>query len=538
MVIVFKHKVRPDGTTEKYSWRLTVADVAKSHERLAATYAACVNSSNVRGICQDAAEDEPSPGGAIEVDLDINDVPGAYYFGTPAQPGEPGFRMLYGYVPKGLDEFGFPQHNERGERMLYFIRGNAPGRRDAGQIWGKVYTQFLIGEGFVQSVVDRRVFYLKGANGRAIITTGVHVDDCISSVRDRAAGDAFNLRWCARFGGSTSPMQRDASGALVGHFLGLRIRKWPGRVCLDSPRLVSELSTKLAEAFALSESPKRQHVSDGAPLHPDALARLRAVPGDKSNAPGGVVALASEDARELARSILGIVGFVVIMYRPDGSLAHVAISQQISQNFTNEAWRATLQLGAYIVATGDLALTFRQTGQRLVGYADSSSMNAGNGRSWGGFGCGRPGSGLTHYRCLSPRHMADSSGGNELIVATLLLKELIGDRILAMELGLLQPRQATDLFMDASVVLSGVSMDRVSRESRYLATRLAMLRQAVADGVITLRKIDTHVNLADIFTKPLVGAALKRLRALVLGLQGEAAGDGGGAGDGRGGSGS
>ena len=107
-----------------------------------------------------------------------------------------------------------------------------------------------------------------------------------------------------------------------------------------------------------------------------------------------------------------------------------------------------------------------------------------------------------------------------------------------MELGLLQPGQATDLFMDASVVLSGVSMDRVSRESRYLATRLAMLRQAVADGVITLRKIDTHVNLADIFTKPLVGAALKRLRALVLGLQGEAAGDGGGAGDGRGGSGS
>jgi hypothetical protein len=230
MVIVFKHKVRPDGTTEKYSWRLTVADVAESHERLAATYAACVNSSNVRGICQDAAEDEPGPGGAVEVDLDINDVPGAYYFGTPAQPGEPGFRMLYGYVPKGLDEFGFPQHNERGERMLYFIRGNAPGRRDAGQIWGKVYTQFLIGEGFVQSVVDRRVFYLKGANGRAIITTGVHVDDCISSVRDRAAGDAFNLRWCARFGGSTSPMQRDASGALVGHFLGLRIRKAGARV--------------------------------------------------------------------------------------------------------------------------------------------------------------------------------------------------------------------------------------------------------------------------------------------------------------------
>ena len=45
-----------------------------------------------------------------------------------------------------------------------------------------------------------------------------------------------------------------------------------------------------------------------------------------------------------------------------------------------------------------------------------------------------------------------------------------------MELGLLTPGQATDLFMDASVVLSGVAMDRISLESRYLATRLAMLR--------------------------------------------------------------
>ena len=142
MVVVFKHKAWPDGTTEKYSWRLTLADVAESHQHLAATYAACVNSFNVRGVCQDAAEGEPGPGGAIEVDLDINDVPGAYYFGSPAQPGEPGFRMMYGYVPKGLEEFGYPQYNEHGERMRYFIRGNLPGQRDAGQIGGKVHTQF------------------------------------------------------------------------------------------------------------------------------------------------------------------------------------------------------------------------------------------------------------------------------------------------------------------------------------------------------------------------------------------------------------
>ena len=151
-------------------------------------------------------------------------------------------------------------------------------------------------------------------------------------------------------------------------------------------------------------------------------------------------------------------------------------------------------------------------------------MDAGSGSSWGGFGWGQPGSGFTHYRCVSPRHLTDSSGGGELVVATLALKEAIGVRIMNAELGLLDATKATDLFMDAAVVLAGVAMDRVTRESRHVATRLAMLRQAVADGIITLRKIDTKTNPADIFTKPLVGETPRRLRAMCLGHHVEALG--------------
>ena len=97
-------------------------------------------------------------------------------------------------------------------------------------------------------------------------------------------------------------------------------------------------------------------------------------------------------------------------------------------------------------------------------------------------------------------------------------------RIMNAELGVLDTTEATDLFMDAEVVPAGVAMDRVSRESRYLATRLAMLRQAVADGVIILRKIDTKTNPADIFTKPLVEKTPRRLRAMSPGHHGEALG--------------
>jgi len=229
----------------------------------------------------------------------------------------------------------------------------------------------------------------------------------------------------------------------------------------------------------------------------------------------------------VARSLLGLAGYLVVQYRPDGALAYSAISAQISQNFTTAVWRAVLQLSAYLSETNGLTLTFRRTGTEPAAFADSSALNGGEGHSWGGYCILRPGveqagghrsvgSGATHYRCISPKQLADSSGGNELIMATLALKDLVAERIAMAELGRL-PDGPHDLHLDAQVVLDGVAMDRVSRESRYLATKLAMLRQAVVDGVIRLVKVATKFNPADIFTKALVGGALRVCRALVLG---------------------
>jgi hypothetical protein len=287
----------------------------------------------------------------------------------------------------------------------------------------------------------------------------------------------------------------------------------PGEVLIDSPRLTGDLEAKLAEAFLMPKTPKPESVRGGAPLAHGGLAALRERPGEGNGE--GPIPL-GEAYRAAARSILGLAGYIVIQFRPDGALAYSAIAQQISPNFTSEVWRAVLQLGKYLVATKDMALTFRATGGDMAAYADSSALNGEGGHSWGGYGIGQPGSGLTHFRVLCPKQLADSSGGNELITAVLALKEVIAERIGQAELGTL-PGRATDLHLDAKVVLDGVAMDRVSRESRYLAAKLSMLREAVANGVIKLTKIGTEFNPADIFTKPLVGEALARARGLVLG---------------------
>ena len=57
----------------------------------------------------------------------------------------------------------------------------------------------------------------------------------------------------------------------------------------------------------------------------------------------------------------------------------------------------------------------------------------------------------------------------------------------------------------------------MAREMKYMAARYAIMRESVRAGEVVLRKVATQDNLADIFTKPLVGEDFQRLRARVLG---------------------
>ena len=65
--------------------------------------------------------------------------------------------------------------------------------------------------------------------------------------------------------------------------------------------------------------------------------------------------------------------------------------------------------------------------------------------------------------------------------------------------------------MDASAITQGVQMERVSRQQRFQAARLAMLRQWGADGIFTLVKTGTRDMRADILIKLLTLASNSEL---------------------------
>ena len=72
--------------------------------------------------------------------------------------------------------------------------------------------------------------------------------------------------------------------------------------------------------------------------------------------------------------------------------------------------------------------------------------------------------------------------------------------------------------MGASAVIDGAEMERVSRASRWLAARQAILREMIAAHLTRLVKVDTVVHTSDIFTKPVTDPV--RFRLLRAGLLG------------------
>ena len=135
--------------------------------------------------------------------------------------------------------------------------------------------------------------------------------------------------------------------------------------------------------------------------------------------------------------------------------------------------------------------------------------------SYGGFALYFEGSGAFSVECFSPRRLADSSAGAELIMATWAGKSIVAFQILHRELGMTR-LHPTPLQIDASAVTDGVKMERVSRQMRFQAARLGMLRFWQKERIIRLLKTDTEDMRADILSKPVNPADKFRPKQLLL----------------------
>ena len=97
-------------------------------------------------------------------------------------------------------------------------------------------------------------------------------------------------------------------------------------------------------------------------------------------------------------------------------------------------------------------------------------------------------------------------------------KQTLAARFIQAELGVgVAPTVPTPLYLDASVVLDGFECERITRDSRWMAMRYAMIRWGKTCATIDPRKLPTADNPADGNTKCLTGPAFIAARNRLLG---------------------
>jgi len=482
LVLVFKQKWLAKNVPDRKKVRMTVGDL-KVRGKVDNTYAPTVAFDSTRLLIQ--------LGVLRGAQRTTKDVGGAYLFGTPTPPTEPGGRFLFVPVPPGFAEFGYPEKDERGRQNYFEVVGNLPGRQDAGRVWGECYDKFLltelkdtIGVGFKQSVVDRRIYYM--VRGDEYINTGIYVDDNLFIHSGGALWDEFEKAWSERF---REPA--NAPTTALDEFCGFLMEDLPGgSTAVSAPHVMQSLADAIA--------PYARPLADcSTPLAGDALRKLPEKPSEANP-------LMPEEYTEIAQRLTGIAGWICGAYRFDAYLAFVAVAQHVSTNLTKRVWNAILRWCFYLLDSRDVRLYYHPVGQTTPfdAGADSSCLNGPlPGSSYGGYTVGFPGSGAVQFRCLVPSKLADSSAGSETIMACQCVKAIVAMRMLTEELGLKQ-HAPTPMSLDAKAVIDGTTMDRVSQQSRWLAARQAILRQMIADHITRLVKVNTNLHVPDIFTKP------------------------------------
>ena len=145
-------------------------------------------------------------------------------------------------------------------------------------------------------------------------------------------------------------------------------------------------------------------------------------------------------------------------------------------------------------------------------------------RSWFGYCIMWAGFPFAFRAKLEPS-VALSSRDAEAIAACFAIKAILAVAITLSEMGF--DRGAPDapscpflpmpLMVDNMPVVTNANSDRIHRDSRHMALRLAWIRQQVTNSLIAVRHIATSANVADVFTKVLPPSSHCRFRDILMG---------------------
>ncbi len=405
--------------------------------------------------------------------------------------------------PEGFKEPGKEDWVWRVEKGLY-------GMHQAGRVWNRTLNDAMVSEwGFTRLPSEYCVYYRQDSHGTVI--TAVHVDDFISIASSAAANQRFRDQMLQKW---------KISESAADFHLGIAIQH-------DRPsRSVFISQIAMIDAVVQDFCPLNTHPVS-TPMSEDANETLRRPLPDESISQDEVARLSKLPYRNLVARLMYIglgTRFDIVW-----SIRKLA---EFLDCYRQSHWDAAIRVVRYLKSTRDLRLRLGGEKISLVGFTDSSwADDRDNRRSSMGY-CFTLGSGVISWSARKQKTVTCSSTEAEYIAASESCREAVWLRMMLSQLNQPCPSAiplftsgftssqlltTTPLYCDNNGAICLAHDPQFHSRAKHIDYRHHQIRDRIESKDISLLRVDTYNNLADIFTKPLGRLAFTRFRGL-LGL--------------------
>ena len=377
--------------------------------------------------------------------------------------------------------------------QTYRIRRYIYGLPDAGRAYYDAYSEHLLEHGFVRTVSDPCLFTKINASDRRVYVW-VHVDDTLIAADHLEDIEHFKTMMTKRF--------EITVNAEADHHLGVNIQRLEdGSLKLTQSKLLTTIFEECAEALeGLSKRPM-------VPLRPNKLPNEEDVPYSKRD----------------YLHLLGMLNYL-LRSRPDIATA-LSYAATKSSSPTRQDHDNLLDIVRYLWKTKHVGLIIRPGNInepiRLKCYVDASFLSHGDSRGHSGY-CLAIGDLSSFYSKSSKQQLVATSSTHAEVKA---LYQLTADILFLINLSdeIQRPIDLPAIVLEdnnPAVQLSSTLSSKIKRSKHFLML-INFIRHQVLMGLITVNKVASSDNIADMLTKALPWKDFAPKAARLLGIDEE-----------------
>jgi hypothetical protein len=455
---VFKKKLNPDGTLDKFKARLCAKGFTQRNGiDYQETFAPVARYESIRTLLAITAKHD--------LEMVQFDIKTAFLYGKLKEE-------IYIELPEGFPE----------PRPICKLNEGLYGLKQSPKCWNDTFNGFLESYGLSRSDNDPCVYFSQGRHG--IIILGLYVDD--------------GLLCC-----SSEKTMEDVIGKLQRQF-EVTIEQPKCFIGLEIIRDQSRGTIEISQRAYLEKVLEKFNMQDCAPV---------ASPGDHSlKLSTDHCPKTTEEKEEMKRipyrQAIGSLMFAGVCTRPD-ILYEVCKCAQYSENPGRIHWTRVKRIMRYIKGTLDFKITYTKTTDQLLGFCDSDWAGClDTRRSTTGYIFTLSG-GPIAWGSRKQKTVALSSSEAEYMALGEAVKETLWLQALLKDIGQ-TVKPPTLLYVDNQGAIALAHNPIFHDRTKHIDAKHHFVREIIENGQVKLLHISSTLQPADLLTKTLDGQQIER----------------------------